>query len=212
VVFKGVGKAGRAAALVLAWVLITPGAAPAAVRPAIYEDPAQILKTFPAAVRSLPRGVSFRLSSGRWIDVVDRPLVKDPPVLCLYAPALHLAALCETDGDTTVTVLVDLVRGHKLVAPGRPAVLADPTLVAIGPTDRFAADSLTLVRVTPTQLVDEGGALFDDDYGPGGWADADCYRLKARTSGADGWLEKTPGGWLQVAAAQSTICGKRHGG
>ncbi|MDB5461469.1 MAG: hypothetical protein JWO72_3210 [Caulobacteraceae bacterium] len=211
-VFKGVGRAGGAtAALAAAWALAaSPGSA--ASRPAIYEDPAQILKMFPASVRLIPGGVGFRVKNGEWIDVIDRPLVKDTSVLCLYAPSLHLAALCETDGDTTVTVLVDLLSGHRKVAPGRPAVLAEPTLVAIGPTDRFDADSLTLVHVTPTRLVDEGGALFDDAYGPGGWVDADCYRLKAKAAPADGWLEKTPDGWLQVTAAQSTVCGKRHGG
>jgi hypothetical protein len=208
-----VGNSGRAAALMLAlvWTLAAPVAI-AAAKPAIYRDPALILKTFPAAIQAIPGGARFRLTSGRWIEVIDRPLVKDTSVLCLYSPSRHFAALCETDGDTTVTILIDLQSGHKVVAPGRPSMLAGNTLVAIGPSDRFVADSLTLIRVTPKGLVDEGGALFDEDFGPGGWADADCYRLKAKKGGADDWLEKTPAGWTQVKAAQSKGCARRHGG
>jgi hypothetical protein len=211
-VFKGVGKTGCAAtALVLAWTLIAPPVQ-ASAAPAIYRSSGVILKTFPGSVRSIPGGVSFRLKTGRWLDVIDRPLVKDVSAPCLYAPALHVAALCETDGETTVTVLIDLISGRKTIAPGRPTVRPDAKLIVIGPSGKYIADSLTLVRITPAELVDEGGALFDDDFGPGGWADADCYRLKARRAGPDGWLEKTAAGWSQVSAAQSAICAKRHGG
>jgi hypothetical protein len=200
--------------LALAWTPVAPAAeaAEAPARPTIYENPAQILKTFPSSIKAIAAGVRLRLATGRWIEVIDRPLVKDPSVPCLYAPSLHLAALCETDGDTTVTVLIDLLSGHKVIAPGRPSLLADDTLVAIGPTGTFVADSLTLIRITPSGLIDEGGALFDENFGPGGWADADCYRLKTRKAGADAWLEKTSTGWSQVKAAQSKVCATRHGG
>lgn len=208
-----VGRSGRATALILAlgWMLAAPEAV-AAAKPAIYEDAGKILKTFPSSVKAIAGGARLRLTTGRWIEIIDRPLVKDPAVLCLYAPTWHVAALCETDGDTTVTILIDLQSGHKVIAPGRPTVLADASLIAIGPTKTFVADSLTLIRVTPGGLVDEGGALFDEDFGPGGWTDADCYRVKAIKGGADAWLEKSSTGWSQVGAAQSTVCAKRHGG
>jgi hypothetical protein len=197
--------------MTLAWMALA-SAAEAAAKPKIYDNPAQILKTFPSSIKTIAAGVRLRLETGRWIEVIDRPLVKDPSVPCLYAPSLHLAALCETDGDTTVTVLIDLLSGHKFVAPGRPSLLAGNTLVAIGPTGGFVGDSLTLIRITPSGLIDEGGALFGEDFGPGGWVDADCYRLKARKGGADAWLEKTSTGWSQVMVAQSKVCAKRHGG
>lgn len=210
---SSVGRTGRAAALMmaLAWAVAASSAGAAGKR-AIYDNPSQILKTFPSSIKAVPAGVRLRLATGRWIEVIDRPLVKDPSVPCLYAPSLHLAALCETDGDTTVTVLIDLMSGHKIIAPGRPSLLAGNTLVAIGPTGGFVGDSLTLIRITPNGLIDEGGALFGEDFGPGGWVDADCYRLKARKGGPDGWLEKTSTSWTQVVAAQSKVCAKRHGG
>jgi hypothetical protein len=200
---------GRAAAAALAGLLAVSTAQAA---PAIYQSPKVILKTFAKSVKTIPGGVTFRLKSGRWLDVIDRPLVKEVSVLCLYAPALHAGALCETDGETTVTVLIDLNTGRKTVAPGRPTVLDGGKLIAIGPSEKYIADSLTLIRVGPAELADEGGALFDDDFGPGGWADAGCYRLKAKKSGPDAWLEKTGGVWSQVSAEQSSVCAKRHGG
>ena len=209
---KGVGKTGRAAAAALGWLLVATAAQAAQAAPAIYQSPKIILKTFAKSVKTIPGGVSFRLKSGRWLDVIDRPLVKDVSVLCLYAPTLHAAALCETDGETTVTVLIDLNTGRKTVAPGRPTVLDGGKLIAIGPSGKYVADSLTLVRVGPDDLADEGGALFDDDFGPGSWADAGCYRMKAKKAGPDGWLEKTASGWSQVAAGSSSACAKRHGG
>ena len=209
---KGVGRIGLTAAALVVVAMASAGPKAAAAEGGIYTAPNVILKTFPKAVKPIAGGVRLRLTNGRWEDVLERPLVKDTSVLCLYAPRLHAAAVCETDGETTVTVLLDLNTGHKIIAPGRPTVRPGGKLIAVGPSDKYVADSLTLVAVTPTKLTDVGGALFGDDFSPGGWADDDCYRLQRRNGGPDGWLERTAAGWAQAQPGQSQFCAKRHGG
>jgi hypothetical protein len=214
-VFQGVGKAGRrvglASALIMAGVA-TAQAAPA-TRPTVYENPAAILKTFPADVQRVHDGVRLHLRNGNWVDMVSNPFGKAVPTICWYAPALHVAGVCMKAPGVTLTMLIDLRNGRRLSAPGRAVLTPDPTLVAIGPDDphKAPADSLTLVRITPTEILEEGGAEFSGDYGPGVWVDAQCYRLTPYGPGPGGWLEKTAKDWRQVSASQSTICQKRHG-
>ena len=213
--FQGVGKIGRRVGLASAMVLtcaLAAEAAPAA-RPIVYENPAAILKTFPADVRRVHDGVRLRLRTGNWVDVTSNPFGKTPPAICWYAPALHVAGVCMKAPGVTLTMLVDVRNGRRLSAPGRVVLTPDPTLIEIGPDDphKAPADSLTLVRITPAEILDEGGAEFSGDYGPGVWVDAQCYRLTPYGPGPGGWLEKAAKDWRQVSAPQSTICQKRHG-
>jgi hypothetical protein len=215
-VFHDVGKAARRVGLASALVLtgaLTAQAAPAA-KPQVYENAAVILKTFPADIQRAEGGLRLRLRNGNWVDV-DRsinPFGKAAPVICWYAPALHLAGACVRGPGVTLTTLIDLRNGRRLSAPGRIALTPDPTLIEIGPDDphKAPADSLTLIRITPTEILDEGGAEFSGNYGPGVWIDAECYRLTPYGPGPGGWLEKTAKEWRQVSASQSTICQKRH--
>jgi hypothetical protein len=217
-VFYDVGKAalrvGLASALTLTCAL-TAQAAPAA-KPAVYDNAAVILKTFPADVQLVKDGVRLRLRNGNWIDIDAsiNPFGKAAPVICWYAPALHVAAVCMKAPGVTLAMMVDLRNGRRLSAPGRVALTPDPTLLEIGPNDphKAPADSLTLVRITPTEMLEEGGAEFSGNYGPGVWVDAQCYRLIPYGPGPSGWLEKTPKEWRQVSATQSMVCQKRHGG
>lgn len=212
---QGVGTAGRRAgsALALAAALALPAMAEAPARPATYDNAARILKAFPDTVGLVPTGVRLRLTNGDWTEVVGNAFGDDPAVICWYAPALHVAGVCQDAPGVTLTTLLDLSSGRRLSAPGRAALTPDPALIAIGPggPHRAPSDSMTLIRVTPAGMVEEGGADFGDDDRPGGWVDARCYRLKAGGGEPGGWLEKTSQGWRQVAAAQSTVCRKRHG-
>jgi hypothetical protein len=220
VLFQGAGEAGRriARTVALACALAAPvmahGAAKPTVQPMVYEDSAIILKTFPADVQRMTEGVRLRLKTGDWAEIFGNPFGKAPAAICWYAPKLQVAGVCQNAPGVTLTVLVDLRNGRHLSAPGRAALTPDPDLISIGPggVHHTPSDSLTLIRITPAELVDEGGAQFDDAYGPGGWAGADCYRLKAKGPKGDAWLEKTAAGWEQVTAAGSKACRKRHGG
>jgi hypothetical protein len=213
-VFYDVGKAARRMGLASALILACAPAARAAdaAKPAVYENAAAILKTFPAAVQRAQDGVRVRLQNGNWVDVATNPFGKVPPVICWYAPGLNLAGVCMRAPGVTLTLLIDLRNGHRLSAPGRLMLTPDPTLIEIGPDDphKAPADSLTLIRITPTEILEEGGAEFSGDFGPGVWVDAQCYRLTPYGPGRGGWLEKTPKEWRQVSASQSTVCQKRH--
>jgi hypothetical protein len=215
-VLQGVGETGRriGPALALAAMLALPATAKVPVQPATYDSPAQILKAFPGEVGPFANGVRLRLTSGDWTEVVGNSFGEAPPVICWYAPALHVAGVCQNAPGVTLTILIDLRSGRRVSAPGRASLTAERALIAIGPGGPHHApsDSVTLVRVTSTGLIEEGGAEFGDDYQPGGWIDARCYRLKAKGPGPGGWLEKTAQGWRQVAAAQSEVCQRRHGG
>ena len=219
--FHDVGKAARRVGLASALVLTGALAAQAspvgkpAARPVIYENAAAILKTFPAEVQRVPDGVRLHLRTGNWVDIdmSANPFGKTAPAICWYAPTLHVAGVCMKAPGAMLTMLVDLRNGRRLSAPGRVALTPDPTLLEIGPNDphKAPADSLTLVRITPSEIMEEGGAEFSGDYGPGVWVDAQCYRLTPYGPGPGGWLEKTPKEWRQVSASQSTVCQKRHG-
>jgi hypothetical protein len=222
-VFYDVGKTARrvglASALVLTAALMAQASSaqkPApAQKPAIYDNAAVILKTFPGDVQRVQGGVRLRLRTGNWVDIDAsiNPFGKGAPVICWYAPALHAAGVCVKAPGVTLTLLIDLRNGRRLSAPGRVFLTPDPTLIEIGPDDphKAPADSLTLVRITPTEILEEGGAEFSGNYGPGAWVDAQCYRLTPYGPGPGGWLEKTAKDWRQVSARQSTVCQKRHG-
>ncbi len=214
---QGLTKAGGRVALMLALacVLIAPVArAATAPRSATYDNTAQILKTFPNVARATPLGVTLHLKTGHWVDVNGNLFGKAPPVVCWYAPALNVAGVCMNGPGVTVTIMVDLRNGKQLSAPGRASLTPDPTLIAVGPDDprKVPADSLTLMRVAPTELLEEGGEEFSGDYGPGAWVDDKCYRLTAYGPGPGGWLEKADKDWREVPATKSTFCQKRHGG
>jgi hypothetical protein len=203
---------GMASALTLTCALAAQ-AAPEA-KPVVYDNAAFILKTFPAVVQLAKDGVRVRLTNGNWIDIDEsiNPFGKTPPLICWYAPTLHIAAVCMKAPGVTLAMMVDLRSGRRISAPGRIALTPDPTLLEIGPNDphKAPADSLTLVRITPTEILEEGGAEFSGDYGPGVWVDAQCYRLTPYGPGLGGWLEKAGKEWRQVSSVQSTVCQKRH--
>lgn len=217
--FHDVGKAARRIGLASALVLTCAPATQAAPteKPAVYDNATAILKTFPSDVQRVQGGLRLRLKTGNWADI-DQSINpfgnKAIPTICWFAPALHVAGACVNGPGVTLTVLIDLRNGRKLSAPGRIRLTPDPTLIEIGPDDphKAPADSLTLVRITPAEILDEGGAEFSGDYGPGAWADAQCYRLVPYGPGPGGWLEKTGKDWRQVSASQSKVCQKRHGG
>jgi hypothetical protein len=180
--------------------------------PPVYSDAKEILSRFPNDTGVLEHGARVRLANGAWLEIGDNPFGKTPPALCWYAPSLHVAGVCQSAPGVNVVVLVDLHSGHRVSAPGLPRLMPEPGLIAIGPDEArgVPSDSVTLVRVEANDLIDEGGAVFDEDYGPGGWVDGDCYRLSGRGGKAGGWLEKDASGWRQAAAAQSTLCQGRH--
>ena len=206
--------AGRRARPVLALVaaLAAPLALHAQSSPPVYSDAKDILRRFPSDTGVLEHGARVRLANGAWLEIGDNPFGKAAPTLCWYAPSLHVAGVCQSAPGVNVVVLIDLRSGHRVTAPGLPRLMPDPALVAIGPDEArgVPSDSVTLVRVEANDLIDEGGALFDEDYGPGGWVDGDCYRLQGKRGKAGGWLEKSASGWRQTPAAQSTLCQGRH--
>ncbi len=201
--------------LVLACALAAPLAVQAVHAqsgPAVFRDPQEILRRFPDDTGKLAHGARVRLANGSWLEIADNPFSKAPPELCWYAPALHVAGICQAAPGVNVVVLIDLHSGHRVIAPGLPRLMPEPDLIAIGPDEArgVPSDSITLVKVEANDLIDEGGALFDDDYGPGGWVDGECYRLTGKGGKAGGWLEKTASGWRQAPAAQSALCQRRH--
>lgn len=214
--FQCFGEQGRRAALAVALcALAAPAfAEKAAPRPKIevLRDQARILQRFPKDTGLVRHGVKIRLRTGDWLEVTDNPFGPSAPTLCWYAPALHLAGVCQTGRGVIVTTLIELHSGRRATAPGLPVLRPERGLIAIGPDPARGADadSLTLVQVEDRDLIDEGGALFDDDYGPGAWVDGDCYRLTPKTGKAAAWLEKTRAGWQEVPAAQSAVCQGRH--
>ncbi len=156
-------------AVALACVLAAP--ALAQTRTAVYEDQAQIFKSFPSLAQPTDRGVRVRLRTGLWSEIIDNPFASGvKPVPYWYAPKLQVLGICQNS----------------------------PTL------------TITLLRVTPRDVFEEGDVSFDDDVSPAGWAGLGCFRLKTKAGGA--WLEKGVSGWTQRTPAQSAICQKRHGG
>ena len=203
-----------AGAAAMAVCALTPAAsARAQPKIEILTDQDQILQRFPHDTGLLAHGVRVRLKSGRWVEISDNPFGKTPPTLCWYAPALHVAGVCQNGQGVTVTVLIELNSGRRASAPGAPSLMPEKDLVSIGPDAArgVESDSVTLVKIEADDLVDEGGALFDQDFGPGGWVDGDCYRLTARGAKGGAWLERTDSGWRQAEAAASTVCQGRHG-
>ena len=198
--------------LALICALAAPLAAQAQSGAQTYRDAKDILRRFPNDTAKLQHGASVRLANGAWLEIADNPFGKTAPELCWYAPSLHVAGICQSAPGVTVVILIDLHSGHRVTAPGLPSLMPEPDLIAIGPDEAHGvpSDSVTLVRVEANDLIDEGGALFDDDYGPGGWVDGDCYRLQGKRGKAGGWLEKSASGWRQTPAAQSTLCQGRH--
>ncbi len=207
------GAGGRAlAAVALICALAAPLAARAQSDAPVYRDAKDILRRFPNDTGRLEHGARVRLANGAWLEIGDNPFGKAAPELCWYAPSLHVAGVCQSAPGVNVVVLIDLHSGHRVTAPGLPRLMPEPGLIAVGPdeTRGVSSDSVTLVKVEPDDLIDEGGALFDEDYGPGGWVDGDCYRLTGKRGKAGGWLERSASGWRQVAKAQSTLCQGRH--
>ena len=202
-------RTGLAAALLC--TLATPLTVRAQPKIETLTEQAQILQRFPDDTGLLTHGVRLRLKSGEWIEVSDNPFGKGAPVLCWYTPALHVAGVCLNGVGVTVTILVELNAGRRLSAPGVPQLTPGRGLVAIGPDIGVPSDSVTVIKIEDNDLVDEGGALFDQDFGPGTWVDGDCYRLTARGAKGGAWLERTDSGWLQATAAKSTVCQGRHG-
>lgn len=176
-------------------------------------DQAEILKRFPKDTGVVSHGVKVKLKTGAWMDMTDNPFGKSAPSLCWYAPGLHVAGVCQKGEGVTVTTLIELNTGRRASAPGLPVLMPHDGLIAIGPDKARGvdADSVTLMQVKSDDIVDEGGALFDEDYGPGAWVDGDCYRLTAKGPKGGAWLEKVAVGWQQVAAAESAVCQRRHG-
>lgn len=211
---RRVDGAGRRAwrGLALICALAAPLAAHAQSSPEVYRDAKDILRRFPNDTGELEHGARVRLANGAWFEIGDNPFGKTPPELCWYAPSLHVAGICQSAPGVNVVVLIDLHSGHRVTAPGLPRLMPEPGLIAIGPdvTRGVPSDSVTLVKVEANDLIDEGGAQFDDDYGPGGWVDGDCYRLSGKRGKAGGWLERSASGWRQAPAAQSTLCQGRH--
>jgi hypothetical protein len=179
----------------------------------LLTDQAQILERFPKDTGLVSHGVKVRLKTGSWVDMTDNPFGRAAPVLCWYAPKLHVVGVCQNGAGVTVTTLIELNTGRRASAPGLPTLMAQDGLVAVGPDKARGvdADSLTLVQVKSDDVVDQGGALFDEDYGPGAWVDSDCYRLTPKSAKGGAWLEKGAAGWRQIPAAQSTVCQGRHG-
>jgi hypothetical protein len=190
-------------------------AAPVQAKPKVqtFSDQAQILKRFPEDTGLVRHGAKVRLKTGGWLDITDNAFGPSAPTLCWYAPALHVAGICQRGSNVMVTTLIELNTGHRVSAPGLARLMPEPGLIALGPDKAHGveADSVTLVQVKDRDLVDEGGAVFDDDYGPGAWVDGSCYRLTPKGDKGPAWLEKGHSGWSQVSAAQSKVCQKRHG-
>ena len=210
---SGGWRRGAGVATALLCALTAPLAVRAQAKIETFGDQNQILKRFPQDTSLVTHGASVRLKSGEWVEVTDNPFGKAAPTLCWYAPALHVAGICQNGAGVTVTLLIELNTGRRVAAPGVPRLMSEKGLIAIGPdaVHGVESDSLTLVRIEPDDLIDEGGALFDADFGPGRWVDGDCYRLAARGKKGVAWLEKTKSGWRQAEAAQSTVCQGRHG-
>lgn len=210
--FHGFREQGRRAALAgTLCALALPALAQQTAVP--LSDQAQILRRFPKDTGQVKHGVEVRLKTGGWLEMTDNPFGPSGPVLCWYAPALQVAGVCQVGKGVTVTTLIELTTGRRVSAPGLPVLTPGRGLIAIGPDKAHGADadSLTLVQVEDRDLIDEGGALFDDDYGPGGWVDGDCYRLTPKAGKGPAWLEKTEAGWQEVPAARSAVCQGRHG-
>jgi hypothetical protein len=203
-------RAGLAAAM--ACVL---GAAAAHGQPKgdVLTDQSQILARFPDDTALVPHGARVRLRNGHWVEVTDNPLAKSAPVLCWYAPRLHVAGICQMGQGVAVTVLIELNSGHRVTAPGLARLLPERGWIAVGPDEQsgVGSDSVTLVKIERNDLLDEGGAQFDEDYGPGAWVDGDCYRLTPKGGKGAAWLEKTRAGWQEIPATQSAVCQGRHG-
>jgi hypothetical protein len=191
---------------------VSGGAVCAQSKLEVVTSQGQILKRFPKDTGLLEHGAKVRLKSGDWLEITDNPFGKAAPKLCWYAPALHVAGICQSGAGAMVTTLIELNSGRRVSAPGAPMLRPERGLIAVGPdkTRGVDSDSLTLVRVESRDIVDEGGALFDQDYGPGGWVDGDCYRLTGKAGKGAAWLERTAAGWTQAAAEASTVCQKRH--
>ena len=204
-------RAGSAAAALCA--LVVPLTVHAQAKIQTFTRQNEILKRFPDDTGLISHGVRVRLKSGGWVEVSDNPFGKTPPTLCWFAPALHVAGVCQHAAGVTVTVLIELNSGRRVSAPGLPKLMPEEDLVAIGPDAAHGvpSDSVTLVKVEADDLIDEGGAIFDEDFGPGTWVDGDCYRLAARGAKGVAWLERTDSGWRQAEAAASTVCQGRHG-
>jgi len=178
-----------------------------------YSDQAEILKRFPNDTGLVTHGAKVRLKNGDWLDITDNPFGRGAPVLCWYAPSLRVAGVCLRGDGVTVTTLIELDTGRRVAAPGLARLMPEPGLIAVGPdaAQGVDADSVTLVQVKANELVDQGGAQFDEDYGPGAWVDGDCYRLTPRSGKGSAWLERSAAGWRQTPAAQSLVCQGRHG-
>jgi len=211
-VFQGLRAGARRIGLAAALCIL---AAPvhAQQRVETLSDQAQILKRFPRDTGLVRHGARVRLRTGGWLDITDNSFGPSAPSLCWYAPALHVAGICQQGSGVTVTTLIELNTGRRVSAPGLAILMPEPGLIAIGPDKArgIDADSVTLVQVKDRDLVDEGGAQFDDDYGPGAWVDGDCYRLTPKGDKGSAWLEKGASGWGQVGAADSKVCQERHG-
>lgn len=213
--FRGRGRRAAWAAMAVCGLVggAMAGAGHAQSKVEAFSDQGQILKRFPDDTGLVKHGAKVRLKTGAWVDMTDNPFSKDPVALCWYAPAMHVAGFCQYGPGIAVTTLVELNTGRRMSAPGLASVRPQKDLVAIGPDKAKGvdADSVTLMQVKADDIIDEGGALFDDDYGAGGWVDGECYRLTAKTAKGGAWLEKTPDGWRQVTNAESTLCQGRHG-
>lgn len=211
--FQGLGRGARRIGLAAAAVCVLAGAGHAQQKVETFSDQAQILKRFPKDTGLVRHGAKVRLKTGGWLDITDNSFGTAPPTLCWYVPALHVAGICQAGKDVMVTILIDLNTGRRVAAPGLATLMPEPGLITIGPDQArgIDADSVTLVQVEGRELVDEGGVVFDDDYGPGGWVDGDCYRLTPKGGKGPAWLERGASGWDQVSAADSKVCRKRHG-
>ncbi len=211
---QGFGSEVRGAGLAAMICALTAFAAQAQPQPKteVLTDQAQILARFPDDTALVAHGARVRLKNGHWVDITDNPLGRSSPVLCWYAPRLHVAGVCQTGQGVAVTVLIELNSGHRVTAPGLASLLPEPGWIAVGPDDQrgVGSDSVTLVQVERNNILDKGGAQFDDDYGPGGWVDGDCYRLTPKGDKGAAWLEKTKAGWQEIPAAQSAVCQGRH--
>ena len=211
--FQGFRGRGRRAAMAAAVLCALSGAGHSQPRIEPLSDQDQILKRFPRDTGLVTHGAKVRLKSGSWLDITDNPFGASAPTLCWYAPSLHVAGICQRGADVLVTVLIELNTGRRVAAPGLAMLMPEPGLIAVGPAAARGADadSITLVQVQPADLIDEGGAQFDENYGPGAWIDGDCYRLTPKAAQGAAWLEKTSTGWRQIPAAGSTVCQGRHG-
>jgi hypothetical protein len=212
-VFQGFRKGRRRVVLAAAALCALTATAYAQQKAEAFDDQAQILKRFSGETGVVKHGVKVRLKTGGWLDATDNPFSDAAPTLCWYVPKLHVAGICQSGKGLTVTTLVELNTGKRKSAPGLPMLMPQDGLVAIGPDKGHGADadSVTLIKVNEDGLVDEGGAIFDDDYGPGGWVDGDCYRLTAKGAKGGAWLERGASGWDQVTTADSKVCQGRHG-